>query len=237
MRSVTVEAVASTLKDEFNIEMDIYKVARHCAKALELMGLISTHKEVLQGLVQNHCIKLPPEVVKIASVICTSKPVDTSWSYEIQSIYHPPQIIFRSDSTDNNLAETETPKYTDNYIPSQHHGYIPYVWECPYLKFNDTDIEVLVEYSTFSLDDKGYPKIPETAIDGCVHWAVFKHMQPLFMMGKVSPTVFGEVTRWKDQKIRQSVTGTIMRGLNNNTRNRILNIMSSFDRKRVNIDA
>ena len=237
MRNASIGEVVSTLKDEFNIDMEIYQVARHSAKALELMGMIAMRKEVARGLVENHCIKLPPEVVKISSVICTSKPIDTSWTYEIQDIWHPPQIVFRSDETDSTLDETTTPDVASNYIPSQHYGYIDYVWDCPYLKFNDTDIEVMVEYSTMSLDENGYPKIPETAIDGCVHWAVFKHMQPLFMMGKVQPMVFAEVTRWKNQKMNQSRTATMMRGLNNNTRNRILNILTSFDRKRVNIDA
>ena len=86
MRTVTPEAIASTLKDQFNIDMDIYLVVKHSAKALELMGMIATHKEVLMGLVENYCIKVPPEVVKITSVICTSKPVDESWKYEIQDI-------------------------------------------------------------------------------------------------------------------------------------------------------
>jgi len=238
MRNAAIEEVVSTLKDEFNIDMEIYQVVRHSAKALELMGMIAMKKEVMNAMVENHCIKLPPEVVKIASVICLSKPVNTSvGAFEIQSIYHPPQIVWRSDETDTDLDQTTSPDVKANYIPSQHYGYINYVWECPYLKFNDTDIEVMVEYSTMSLDDKGYPKIPETAIDGCVHWAVFKHMQPLFMMGKIQPAVFAEVTRWKDQKMNQSRNKTMMRGLNNNTRNRVLNILSSFDRKRVNIDA
>lgn len=238
MRTVTVEAVASTIKDEFNLEMEIYQVARHCAKALELMGMISFRKEVAKGMVENHCLKLSPEVVKIASVTCISKPVDSSvGAYEIQEIYHPPQIVFRSDETDTELDKTETAQYLENYIPSQHYGYIPYVWECPYLKFNDTDIEVAVEYTTLALDENGYPKIPETAMDGCVYWAVYKHMLPLFLMGKVQPVVYQEITRLKTQKMAQSEQRTVMRGLNNNTRNRILNIMSSFDRKRVNIDA
>ena len=238
MRNAPIEEVVSTLKDEFNIDMDIYQAARHSAKALELMGMIAMRKEVLKATVQNHCIKLPPEVIKISSVICLSKPFESSiGAFEVQTIYHPPAIVWRSDETDSTLDETTTPDVESNYIPSQHFGYISYVWECPWLKFNDTDIDVMVEYTTMSLDKKGYPKIPETAIDGCVHWAVFKHMQPLFMMGKVQPVVFAEVTRWKDQKMNQSRTATTMRGLNNNTRNRILNIMTSFDRKRVNIDA
>jgi len=238
MRNAAIEEVVSTLKDEFNIDMEIYQVARHSAKALELMGMIAMKKEVMKAVVQNHCIKLPPEVVKISSVICLSKPVNTSvGAFEIQDIYHPPQIIWRSDETDTNLDSTTSPDVASNYIPSQHYGYIPYVWECPYLKFNDTDIEIMVEYSAMSLDNNGYPKIPETAVDGCVHWAVFKYMQPLFMKGKIQPAVFAEVTAWKNQKMNQSRNKTMMRGLNNNTINRILNVLTSFDRKRVNIDA
>ena len=105
MRTVTPEAIASTLKDQFNIDMDIYLVVKHSAKALELMGMIATHKEVLMGLVENYCIKVPPEVVKITSVICTSKPVDESWKYEIQDITHPPQVIFRIETEETRRQE------------------------------------------------------------------------------------------------------------------------------------
>lgn len=234
MRTVTPEAIASTLKDQFNIDMDIYLVVKHSAKALELMGMIATRKGIALGLVENYCIKLPPEVVKISSVIWTSKPMDTSWKYEIQDITHPPQIIFRMDEADE---VTIAPKIEANYIPSHHYGYIPYVWECPYLKINDTNIEVLVEYSIMSLDKNGYPAIPETVTDACVYYCVFVHMQPLFLLGKVAPIVFAEVTKWKNQKIRQGETNSIMRGLSNNEKNNILKILTSFDRKQVNIDA
>lgn len=234
MRTITPEAIASTLKDQFNIDMDIYLVVKHSAKALELMGMIATNKGFYMGLVENYCIKLPPEVIKITSAICTSKPVDASWKYEIQDITHPPQIVFRMEDVDE---VTTVPEIENNYIPAQHHGYIPYVWECPYLKFNDTNIEVFVEYSKMTFDKKGYPAIPETVMDACVYYCVFIHMQPLYLIGKVQENVFQTVTKWKNQKIRQGETNSIMRGLSSNERNAILKILTSFDRKQVNIDA
>lgn len=236
MRTTTPEEIASVLKDDFNIEKDLYTVARHSAHVLNLMGMLELKKGVLRGLVQDYCIKMPPEAVSIASVICISKPNDANWTYEIQEIYHPPQIIFRS-SEDDSEETTSTEKYKDNYIPDMHYGYYPYVWECPYLKVNETNIELLVEYSEIRLDDRGFPKIPEDALDACVHYIVYKHMQPLFALGRIQMGVWQEVKSWKNQKIRQAKNRFAMRGLSRNVMNNVLNIISSFDRKVPNIDA
>jgi hypothetical protein len=235
MRTVTPEAVASALKDEFNIDMDIYTVVRHSAKALELLGMIAVHKVVVEGVVQNYSLLIPPpEVVKLSAVIKVED-YNSSADIVLQEIYHPPQIIFTSED----LGEgdpIDAPQYIQNYMPNFRSGYIDHVWDCPYLKFNETDIKVLVEYTTLTLDDNGYPKIPETVMDACVYWCLFKHIQQLYIIGKVGESQMERVTQWKTQKFAQSEQRTIMRSLSANEMNRVMNIMSSFDRKRVNID-
>lgn len=236
MRTTTPEEIVSILKEDFNIERDVYTVVRHSAEILNKMGMLETKKGVLRAVVKNYSVKLPPEAISIAAVVLISKPTDPTWKYELQDIYHPPQIVFRSAETEAE-ASTEVPKYIDNYIPDMNYGYYPYVWECPYLKFNETDVEVLVEYSEIHLDKNGFPRIPEEAKDACVHWSAFKYMKPLFMLGKVPIGVFNEVKNWKDKAVRQAKNTYAMKGLSRNNMNNVLNVISSFDRKSVNIDA
>jgi len=197
MQYQSVRAIASRLKSQFKVDMDIFDVVQGCADALKKMGYIALQR--------------------------------SGMTITTQDIYFPPQLIFTYDESDDDFEKIKLLK--DNYIPQFKGPYIDYVWDCPYVKFNETDVNVAVEVTEIKLDSEKFPMIPEPAFYGCLYYCLYIYYQPLFLLKQTDPNTMMMIEQWKERNIAQSNHGMMMESLTANERDNLFNIMTSMDRK------
>lgn len=230
MQYQSVRAVASRLKSQFKVDMDIFDVVQACADALKKMGYIALQRSVYQAGVDNYCINLPGNVWKVRGVIRLDNPETVPGINVVpDNIYFPPQLVFSYDESSEDFTEIKLLR--ENYIPQFKGPYIDYVWDCPYLKFNETDIAVAVEVTEIKLDSEKFPLIPEPAFYGCLYYALYVYHQPLFLLKQTDANTMVMIEQWKERNIAQSNQGMIMESLTANERDNLFNIMTSMDRK------
>jgi len=227
MQYQSVRAVASRLKSQFKVDMDIFDVVQACADALKKMGMISLERIGIVGRVENFCINLPASVYKVRGVIRLSE-IPPGFELSTQDIYFPPQTLFQFEENTTVPAPTE---WKDNYIDTFKGPYIDHVWECPYLKFNETDALVGIVATGIKTDDEGYPMLPEAAFYGCLYYCLFVYYQPLFLLGQVPPQTMAQVERWKNDNVAQAVSSFGFEQLTDNERDKLFDIMTSMNRK------
>lgn len=237
MKYISIYAIASELKDRFSIEEDIYVINKWVAKALEKMHMIALRRKVDKAIVpENECITIEGGAYKLESVYYVAKPVDTTPNFFVQELWHPPQTVWVDDNLQPDGTFTGNSPIggiTNNLL------YLDYEWECPKLTFpaGSAGMEVYYEYTCIPTDDEGYPMLPEDGFDGALYYVLWIIQQPLYLLGKVNESQMQRIEEWKRKHIAQSKTQLMMRSLSANRRDEILNIMSSMDRKRINIDA
>jgi hypothetical protein len=234
MKKASVKSVASRLLSDFGIDMELHEVVQNCAHALGELGMIALDRQLSYHLVDNFLVQMPPSTCKIQWCISLSPTFLTPNRIGIQDIWQPPQIVFHSSEPETTEEEVI---FKDNYINLVKGPFVDFSWECPYVKFNETKIRVAIMATSLSLDDEKYPKIPEAAVEACTQWCHMVYQRPLFVLGKVAPVVWGEIGKWVQQSFARAAQKQIMYGLSRNELDKMLNVMSSFDRKRFNIDA
>jgi len=229
MQYVSVRAIASRLKSQFKIEMDIFDIVQACADALKKMGYIALQRSIYQAKIDNYSINMPGNVWKVRGVVRLDTPlVKAGMTIVTDDIYFPPQLIFTYNETAP--ADSENP-IKDNYIPQFKGPYIDFVWDCPCVKFNETDVQVAIEVTEIKLDKEGFPMIPEPAFYGCLYYALYVYYQPLFLLKQTDPATMQMVEQWKERNIAQSNHSMMMESLTTNERDNLFNILSSMDRK------
>ncbi len=238
MKYISIYAIASELKDRFSIEEDIYVINKWAAKALEKMHMIALQRKVDKVIVPaSECITIEGGVHKLEGVYYTAKPtVNDTPSFFTQEVWHPPQTVWVDDNLQPDGSFTgNTPigGVFNNLL------YLDHTWECPKLSFpaGSEGLEVYYEYTCIPTDDEGYPMVPEDAFDGCLYYVLWIIQQPLYLLGKVQENQMQRIEGWKTKAIMQSKTQLMMKTLSANKRDEILDVMSSMDRKRVNIDS
>jgi hypothetical protein len=230
MQYQSVRAVASRLKSQFKVDMDIFECIQACADALKKMGYIALKRSCYQATVQNFGVNLPGTVWKVRGVIRLDINTEAVGVTIVpQDIYFPPQLIFSFEEP------TETPNdvilLKGNYVPQFKGPYIPYLWDSPYLKFNENDIPVAVEVTELAKDEEGFPMVPEPAFFGCLYYSLFVHYQPLALLGQIPLQLMQQVETWKNTNIAQSNSSMMMEALSVNERDNLFEIMTSMDRK------
>jgi hypothetical protein len=229
MQYVSVRAVVAQLKAQFKIDMDIYEAIHACSDALKLMGSIALDRSIYVANIQNFCVNMPNSVWKVRGVVRLDGIPNPPMTITVDDIYFPPQIVFTTEE----VATTETAPilFEANYVPQFKGPYIDYVWKCPTLKFNETDIPIAVECTGIKVDTEGFPMIPEPALLGCLYYALYVYHQPLFLLKQIDINMMREIERWKDQKIAQANQSMMMESLTSNERDSLFDIMTSMDRK------
>lgn len=239
MRTVPIQAVVSRIKSKFGIEMDIYDVFLNSLEVLKQMKMYALDYEIITGSVRNFTFKLQDNAVKINWIIYLENLYNSNLKLEIQDIWLPPQVVFRShneteETTYYPLAPTEWQLNTDLDVKGP---YIDYKWDCPFLKFDVNEINIACKYSKIRLDKDGFVAIPEQALEACVYYSVYSHMEPAFLVGKVPPAIFMEVKQWMKDHRATAQHRKMVDDFSQNEVNKVLDVMSSFDRKRFGIDA
>ena len=230
MQYQSVRAVASRLKSQFKVDMDIYDTVMACSDALKKMGYIALQRSCYQATVSNFAINLPGTVWKVRGVIRLDSPmIDIGINVVPTDIYFPHQVLFVMDEpldTPNDVILLK-----GNYVPQFKGPYIDYVWDCPCLKFNETDVPVGIEVTEIKTDKEGFPMIPEPAFFGCLYYALFVYYQPMVLLGQVPVQMMQMVEEWKNRNMAQANQGMTMEALNAGERDHLFNIMTSMDRK------
>lgn len=239
----TVEAIASKLTDNYNVEMDTYQVSENCMDALDKMGMLKMSKKAVVGRATNQKLRLPVDVFDVKSVLRLPDARETltnSVTLTIQDfITHPPQTVFVPvPNSDSEVQEITLSDQILNYIPSMAGPYIDYTWEAPFLSFNEERPAVVAIYNRIPVDpETGLCQIPQQAFFGCLNYCLYVWYQPLFLSGKVPPYVWAELKEWKQKGMAQSKNSYGMSRLSRNQMSKVHNIMSSFDRHRYGLDS
>lgn len=233
MQYQSVRAVASRLKSQFKVDMDIFDIVQASADALKKMGYIALQRTLYRAMVTNYAVNMPGTVWKVRGVIRLDEPVlDSGITVVQEDIYFPPQVIFTYDEA---ADEEEVNLIKSNYVPQFKGPYIDHVWDCPCLKFNETDLEVGVEVTEIKTDKEGFPMIPEPAFFGCLYYALFVYYQPLVLLKQVDLNTMQMVEQWKERNIAQANSSMMMEALTANERDALFDIMTSMDRKQFRL--
>lgn len=233
MEYVSIRSVASRLKSQFKVDMDIYDIVMACSDALKLMGLIALDRSIYVAQVSNFCVNMPGGIWKVRGVVRLDTVRDLPITVTIDDIYFPPQLVFTQ--TDEEVQNPAPILFKANYIPQLKGPFIDYTWKCPCIHFNETDVPVAVETTGLKLDEEKFPMIPEEAFYGCLYYALYVYHQPLFLLKQIDAQTMATVERWKDNKITQANASVLMAALSTNERNNLFDIMSSMDRKSFNL--
>jgi hypothetical protein len=235
MKYIPVQAVASRLKDQFDVDMNIELVIAHSAQVLKNMGMIALQREVIVANVKNFCVNLPARVRKIRAAIQLTDSLVSSVGVFVQDIYFPPQTIWVSNDEDISTISNDTVR--SNYVPQVRGPYIPFVWDCPYVRFNETDMEVAFITTSIKTDKAGWPMIPEEAFEACIYYCLYVYYQPLYLIDRVSESKMQRITEWKNQKMRFAETSLMLSELSQNEMDDVFNTLTSFDRKKFGINS
>jgi len=241
MEHVSVEAVATEIKRKFRMELDIHTIIANCADLLGKIGMAALVKKTEVYLVDNYCVKLDPSTYKVDSVT-QIEPYTYPTDIIEQDIYFPPQIVPENPviiSSEEDLVENngESKGIKTNYLGQIKGTYTDFVWDCPYVKLNYTDYLVAIRSIQVSKTSEGLPLIPEEALNACVYYNVYLEMEPALIAGKIPDYTFARVEDWKNKHINQAKNKRMFKRMNKNEMDKLFDIMSSMDRKHVNIDS
>jgi hypothetical protein len=238
MKYVSVKYIADELVTQFGVEMELSSVLQMSVKALKLMGVFAAQRKTFGTFVKNMRVCLPPDAYKARGCRQMAPIKDYSQNILITDpIPQPPQTFFVSPAP---IPETSTDEclviQNKDILGGYSLGpYVPYIYEHPYLHFNVTNVEVVVEYSGLALDKNGIPMIPDFATEGCLYYCLYTDAQAKLLLRKIDPAIYAEIKQWKNDKINQSIANGVMEGLNRGEMDSVLNIMVNMDRKAFGI--
>jgi hypothetical protein len=211
--------------------MDIYDIIQGCSDALRKMGSIALSRSIYIASVTNYCVNLPGTVWKVRGAYRIDGSPNLPITVTVDDIYFPPQEVFVMEES---TIEPTVKLIESNYVPQFKGPYVDYVWDCPLVKFNETEIPVAIEVTGVKVDEEKYPMIPEPNYYGCLYYCLYVYYQPLFLLQQVPPAVMGQVEEWMNQNVAQSNQSAMMEALTANERDKLFNIMTSMDRKSFN---
>jgi len=241
MNTVSVQQVMAVLHRKFHIDMDYYEVLENCAEVLKKTAFMPLSRKQEIYPVSDYCVKLPPEAYVVKSAV-QLEPYTLQNNVVLQDIYHPPLETVKNEVITVNASDlTEVPAASEEIklqVPGTPKGpWVDFTWDCPYVRFNFTDFTVFIEYTALAVDAEGVPLIPEEALNMCVNYNVYTYAQPGFLTGRIPQYILKEVEQWKNTSINQAKNKKAFRELSRNEHSKLLDIFTSMDRKRTNIDS
>jgi hypothetical protein len=205
----------------------------------------ATRAKLYKGTVSNHQLELPCDVRTIKHV-CASKPqswygafIDGSEStrlinYRVDQsgnlgAYNPDATSFDSiqdDSVTTYVINKEVfTKPLGRMIPYENVNN-----QCLHFNFESIDIDVL--YESLMKDDSGYPMVPEKTLWGLAHYLQYIEIRKRFYMKESTGDQVQLAKTEMEQAVAQARTPE---GLSQNEIDDILNVLTSFNRKRHNM--
>ncbi len=240
----SVEAVASKLVDQFDIEMDIYQVSENCMEALNQMGMLQLDPRTIACQLKGDSrqLRMPVDCIEPRAVYGLSNywwDRLNSTTLTFQNIWFPPQTIFVPvPNSDDNDIYIQIPEPIIQAEPGMSGPYIDFKWEPPFVKVDCPGSFLMVKYNRIPINvETGLCEIPEEAFLACVNYCAFVWFRPMFTTGKIPQYVWNEVKDWKKTAMAQAKVSVMMSGLNENEMSKVHSIMSSFDRKRTRINS
>jgi hypothetical protein len=178
---------------------------------------------------------LPPDAYKTRGAVRLNPTPTVPGLMISNEIEQPPQIFFTPPEP---VAETNNPDLIflkANYVPKLLGDFIDFVDDHPILKFNETDVDVVIEYSGLKTDKEGVPMFPEDAAEACMFFCLFTYYQSAYLAQKIPRALMMDAERWKDDGIKRGKAKMTMSGLTSNETDRLMNIMVTMDRKAFNL--
>ena len=233
MKLSSTYEVHSDLIDMYNLDLDLYWVKKQCYKAMQKLKLLMIDRTITVATVENFCIKLDAVYFRVNSVIRIDQTVLANVNVDLQDIYFPPQdvFVFPEESTVVDVKLLE-----GNKIPEIKGPYMDYEWDCPYVRFNEDNAYVAIEAMKVRSDDKGFPLIPEVALNACVAWCAYVYYRPMFMQGKIGVAQYQAIEEWKNREFGQARGDSYTQQLSRNDIDEIFDVVSSMDRKHYNVN-
>jgi hypothetical protein len=232
----TVKAVAFRLREKWGIEMDLWMVASNCKRVMMDERVVPRVKQLVVKTVEDFTVALGNDVFKILAVISLdTPPVLTSGSIVLGEIIFPPQTFWVSDDVSMEITSEELMEL--NALPYFRGPYVPFNWNPPNLEFNYDKMEVGIVYSAVAKDEDGFVLIPEDMVEALANYCAEVHLKPLFLLGKVPMGIYKEIQDESNNSFGNGKWNMMMRGLDQGQIDKLLDTMTSMDRKSFNIDA
>lgn len=233
MRYISADYIADELVSQFQIEMDVWDIVRLSAKALKRVGAFALQRKVWYTNVLNFQVVLPPDAYLARGCYRVAPRQGGTGIFISDTIEQPSQVFFVEVAEETYNAQPILLK--SNYVPKILGNFMDYEYDHPVMKFNETDAEVLIEYTGLKVDDTGKPMIPEDASEACLFFCLFTHFQAAYLAKKVDHTMMKQTEVWKDTAIKQAKAKLTMSTLSTNEMDKLMNIMVTMDRKAFRI--
>lgn len=227
MKLTTVYEIADDIKDRFGIDPDFYVLIKHCVDALKHTRLGALQRKIEKFTVDNYQVEMPCNTIWVHSVFDIR---------ELDSLRAEDGITLPLSPFGNNSEAFLASEYTEikgNQTAMTKGTWVNHIWRDPYVDFNVTGVDVWVEYIQTAVDENGFPLIPKVAEEACQYNYVYYHYLPQFMAGKMDGNRFSFIKEERRKKLAQAVN---LKGISRNKMSKILNSLSTFDRKTYNID-
>lgn len=220
------ERIASQLREApFYLEMDFYVMVENIFKALREMRMITLERRFETFNITDNKVFLKPHYA-IFNVVRLQ---DTYTPY-VDGVYQPNQLVFTVPEDEDSQIKTDQEAIDDIKRVTPHiiGEYINYNQEGNCLVFNETDINIGIEYNTIGVDKNGYPLIPDQAEEAVVYYVAWIHYLGEFMATRLDGQRMQYFEQLKERKMREA---RLDHRLSQNQIDKLLNTVTSFDRK------
>lgn len=233
MRYVTAGYVADELVDRYGLSIDIWDVVKLSASCMKRIGVFATQRKLIGTMVKNFKVHLPCDAYLARGCVRIPAEMQSTKITIVDGIQQPPQIVFVQPVQEPFTNNVEFLK--PNYIDQIRGQYIDFDYEHPILKFNETNVNVVIEYSGIVVDENDIPMIPESCWEACMMYCVFTRTQAQYRLNQVPRNIVKDFEEWKNIAIVQARAKATMQALTSNEKDKLLNIMVSMDRKAYNL--
>ena len=225
MLTTTVYEIADNIKDKFGVEPDLFILVKRAAEVIKHTRVGALQRKLESFQIKNYEIELPCNVVWVASVTSATNYL----SPKVDGIELPSSPFINDDI----IPVSEFPEFKRNYIRQPKGLWVDFKWVNPFLRFNETDATVWVEYIQTAVDEEGFPIIPKVLEEACEYEYMYHHFLPQFLAGKMQGAVYQEIQELRRVKLAQAVNRV---GLSRNELSVIFDNVSTFDRKSYRTD-
>jgi hypothetical protein len=207
--------------------MDFYVMVEQIFNCLRELRMITMARKFETFTIEDYEVKLGCHYA-IQNVVRLTE----TYEPPLGGIVHPNQVVFTvpdetlDTSISTELTQVEQIKKITPHLIGEYIDYTMKSPEC--LQFKETDILVGIEYNGIAVDEEGYPLITDRAQEACVYFVAYMYFLGEFMANRIDGQRIGYFEGLKERKMREARSD---HRLSQNQMDKLLNTMTSFDRK------
>lgn len=237
----SLQAVLPMYRRLFGKEADLYDMLELAPYVLREGGGYKMGTYLTKSTVTDNEVKLPCELDKIRSV---------TLSYPLTYYFATPTILAQENivSGITNTFSTQNTEdfpnritsinswlldYNKNTITGSLGPLIDFKWEDKEtISFNSTGMDVDIIYDTVLVDEEdGYPVTDDKTLTALAYYMNYVDVQKMFFQKLADGNMFNMALQLKDKHMAKARSG---HGFTDNELDKIMNVMTSFNRKRYN---